>query len=335
MSNPQSIVKEFLSIKPEQMKLVVDEANAKRLEKIHKVKITLPAEGGWIIKIEGPAEMVSTAKKGIEDSLPYESNFPVENKYIDAILNYETQQAIIEEHNVEIGIVRCESVRDLIVVKGKKSECEAAKKNIKSLMKNSEAYKETIILTQDQMDHISKDSFSILKTIESLHCVSVSIGDPSPSEDGRYEIEVKGPADWRVSAAKQGILDIFHCTINLKLGDKFVEKIRDKSGGQTLRSLEEEHKVKISFANGKAFISGMKERAEAARRAIESTIRSVEQTPRGGGGQTLPSLEEGNKVKISFANGKALISWMKERAEAAWRAIKSIFPDTHENKTVV
>lgn len=281
MINPQTIVKEFLSIKPDQMKLVVDVANAKRLEKIYKVKITLPAEGGWIIKIEGPAEIVSAAKKGIEDSLPYESSFPIENKYIDAVLSYETQQAIIEEYNVQIRIVRCESVRDLIVVKGKRSGCEAAEKAIESLMKKTEAYKENIILTQDQMDHISKDSFSILKTIESLHCVSVSIGDSSPSEDGRNTIEVKGPADWRVSAAKQGILDIFHCTIKLKLGGNFVEKIRDKSGGQTLRSLEEEH-----------------------------------------------------KVKISFANGKALISWMKERAEAGWRAIKSIFTDQHENKTV-
>jgi len=67
------------SIKPEIMEFLSCSFNVKRLETIYKLKIVLPAKGGSSIVIKGPPEMVSSAKKVIDDCSPNKTSFFIEN----------------------------------------------------------------------------------------------------------------------------------------------------------------------------------------------------------------------------------------------------------------
>jgi len=201
--HPHSIIINFEFFEPNDMKLVTGYKmfNLKRLEKIHKVKLTV--EENHIV-FEGPAEMVSAAQKVIKDYPPYKMSFSVQNeKYIDVVLSDSVKETIMKDHNV---VIKNSKYSQTIEVSGKKSGCEAAKKTIESLMKNAEDYQESFFLTEDQMEQVAKDDFSIFKLIERRDCVSMFM---DVSEDERYEIVVKGPSAERVSDAKNHILKNF------------------------------------------------------------------------------------------------------------------------------
>lgn len=262
-----------MTIKPDQVAELVagDEmSDVKRLEGIHNVQITIKAD----ITIEGPPKKVSAAMKSIEDCLPHESKLTIEEKYVDEVLSKDNKQAIMKAHNVRIKTHGVAVKEVEVVITGKKGDCKAAEKAFDELLKKAKkdavAHQKTFILTEDQMDHIAKDKFSIFKTVEIDHCVSVSFEVSEPLEDGRYAIVVKGSSDESISAAKERILAEFR-TVTLPVDEQLFGKIMSRGAG-SVRSLEEEYQIKFSLKDGKAYISGVKHRTEAARSAIESII---------------------------------------------------------------
>ena len=119
--NPPTIVKEKMSVLPEMMGLLVgrNASNLDRLRQKYGVKISRPDWGNFHINIEGPVEMVSVAKKDIEDSLPRTINFVIEKKHIGLVIGTkgETITDLRRTNQVKINVgeegnVKCFNPRE-------------------------------------------------------------------------------------------------------------------------------------------------------------------------------------------------------------------------------
>ena len=162
------------------------------------------------------------------------------------------------------------------VIKAREKLCESTKKTIESIIdvkKKSadEVYEEKFYLTEDQICYVAGERCSNVKRIETTYGVTLLVGEPSFKNYGLSEIVVKGPSTEKVSAAKAYILENLPCTLNFPLQERFVARVRGPRG-EKVRRLKEEFGVLISLYDGKVFISGMKDRAEAAREAINGII---------------------------------------------------------------
>ena len=235
VSKKPTIVKENMYIGPEHMGYVVGCKLSKvnRLKKIYGVEITLRERGGSQIVIKGSADMVAAAKKDIEESLACETFF-VEKEFVAVIIGPKGERikTLRIVHNVNIRI----NNEGEVVVFGKKSEREAAKKAIESIInqnKIDEPYKETFSVTADLRGYAAGFHISDVYRIESIYNVHVY---QSSTKFGLSEILVKGASAENVSAAKKDMIE--NCPLTLSLDEGMFD-----GREETIRRLKKEHEA--------------------------------------------------------------------------------------------
>jgi len=121
-------IKEMMTIEPDMMGFVAGHKgqNVKRLHEIYGVDIILSAREGSQITIKGPAQMVSAAKKEIEENLSCKTIFFIEKDYTRMVIGKDGERIIALEAalNVDIKIHKDGEV----VITG--TRCKEAKKSI-------------------------------------------------------------------------------------------------------------------------------------------------------------------------------------------------------------
>jgi len=274
-------IKETMNIEPVMMGLVVGGKglNVKRLRRIYGVNITLPANGGSQITIEGPAKMVSAAKKDIAQNLFTKTSFFIESSYFYLVIGQEGEQNQIlqDAFNVRIDLNE-EDGR--VEITG--TRCEEAKKAIESLIERLEIaypFQEEFLVPSHLIGLVCGKKGSNRRRIESAHNVHVYIPKAVAYYDQQLQrIFVKGADAGKVSAAKQDILDKLE-TMILDLDESFIGMIIGP-GGERVRRIYEEYDVTIycerknQGVNGrrKVYIVGEKSRIQAAKDDIVSII---------------------------------------------------------------
>ena len=335
VSKMPTIIKE-MSIEADKMCLVAGHkfSNVKRLEEMYGVRVKVPAKGaGSKIVIEGPADMVSAAKKDIEESISFGTSFFIEKEFIRLIIGPKGEriESLRKEKNVKIDIsaegevklfgkkIGCEAAKEAIesiiknasivsffvekgyfgtiigregncrlglqkahnvgielnqvVVVGKKSDCEACKKTIESMIEKKKviepgAWMEKFYVPAHLLGSIVGMNGSNVKRIESKYDVQVSL--PS-AKNGRSEIWVKGKSTEDVSSAKKDIMDNLPWELVLAVDKNCYGSIIGR-GGENVQRLRREYGVKIDLKGGYAIIDGRKSRAEAAGEAIDTIL---------------------------------------------------------------
>lgn len=262
----QSITMEKMFIEPRKMNYFTDDgmSNIKRLKVNYGVRILLPAiKGGSEITIIGPAKMIDAAKNDIRERMVYQMGFFIEkNCWTDLVIGHGRAglQALANAHKVKIAI----QDNGLVTVTGSQHGCDACKKAIESLINNKKVdpyYQDMFYVPDYLMGKVSEEN---MRRIESTYNVNVSL--PS-SQNRRSEILVTGSAAENVSAAKKDILfDSLPWTLMCTIDEPFID------GKETVKRLEKEFSVDICLENGRAYISGSKDRTLAARDEIISII---------------------------------------------------------------
>ena len=274
-------IKETMNIEPVMMGLVVGGKglNVKRLRRIYGVNITLPANGGSQITIEGPsAKMVSAAKKDIAQNLFTKTSFFIESSYFYLVIGQEGEQnqMLQDAFNVRIDLNEDDG---RVEITG--TRCEEAKKAIESLIERLKIayypFQEEFLVPSHLIGLVCGKKGSNRRRIESAHNVHVYI-PKAVAYDQLQRIFVKGPDAGKVSAAKQDILDKLE-TMILDLDESFIGMIIGP-GGEKVRRIYEEYDVTIycerknQGGNGrrKVYIVGEKSRIQAAKDDIVSII---------------------------------------------------------------
>ncbi len=129
ISNDKITRMETMIIEPENMGFVVGRkgCHLKPLEDIYGVKFILPPKGGSRITIKGPAQMVSAAKKHIEDNLNCKTSFFIEKAYIGLVIGREGEKTRAMEDALHVRI-RINIEGGEVIITGVR--CEEAKKAI-------------------------------------------------------------------------------------------------------------------------------------------------------------------------------------------------------------
>ena len=85
------LINEKMFIEPDNMGLVIGHngCSLNRLKEIYGVHVRLPIKGGSQIILEGPIEMVSAAKKDIEQNQMCKTSFFIEKDYISLVIGRE------------------------------------------------------------------------------------------------------------------------------------------------------------------------------------------------------------------------------------------------------
>ena len=180
----------------------------------------------------------------------------------------ETNIALEKAHKVNINIKEDGKV----LIMGKESE--EAKKAIESLierLKTAYPYQEKFSVPSYMIRFVCGKNGSNRIRIESTHNVHVTISEPSGKDEPQI-ITVKGSEVENVTAATKDILENLPSASSILDVDESFFRCIIGRGGETVQRLEKEHDVAISLADGKAYIFGEKDRADAARNAIISVI---------------------------------------------------------------
>jgi len=104
----------------------------KCVETIYRVRINLPARGVHHNTINGPADMVSDAKREIKESLPPKKSFFIDKKHIGLIIGRggDTVRALARDLNAfKIDV---KNNGEVIIINGGKSACEVSEQFIGS-----------------------------------------------------------------------------------------------------------------------------------------------------------------------------------------------------------
>jgi len=177
ISKAPSVIKEEMTIEPDTVSFVAGRkgCNLKRLKKIYGVNIGLPPKGGSLITIEGPIEMVSAARKDIEQNLSCKTSFLIENKYRGLVFGQEGEsiRALQDALNVRFFIKEDGEV----VVTG--TRCEEAKKSIEESL-----HRKTSFFIDKEYCHLAAGpNGENLWALRTGHSVDISI-----KEDGEVVI---------------------------------------------------------------------------------------------------------------------------------------------------
>ena len=327
---------EQMTIEADKMCLVAGRkfSNKERLEKMYGVRVNVPAKGaGSQVVIKGPADMVSAAKRDIEESVSFETNFFIGKEFVRLIIGPKGEriESLRKEKNVKINNsaqgeiklcgkkIGCEAAKEAIesiiknasivsffvekgylgviigrkgdyrlglekahnvgidlnqedgkiVIVGKKSDCEACKKTIESMIEKKKAeHLEKFYVPAHLLGFVVGWNFSKVKRIESAYNVQVSL--PS-AKNGVQEIWVKGKSAEDVSCAKKDIMDNLPWKLVLAVDKNCYGSIIGR-GGENVQRLRREYGVKIDLKGGYAIIDGRKSRAEAAGEAIDTIL---------------------------------------------------------------
>jgi len=210
-------------------------------------------------------KMVSSTKRGIEGTRQRMS-FCIEQNYNALVIGHkgENIHALETEHDVEI------SIKDdgEVVVRGQTSNFESVKNAIEAMIEKWEVedvYQEKFSVPADRIGFVVGKGGANKNRIESTYGVRVYL----PAKDGSSdEVVVKGSSADQVSAAVKDIQERFpDWTMSFPANDSLFGRMVGR-GGEPVRRLEKKLRVTISVEDGNVYITGFKDRIEAAKDAI-------------------------------------------------------------------
>ena len=341
-----SATKETMIIEPDLMGFVAGRKgiHLKRLKEIYGVKIVLPPRGGSVITIEGPAEMVSAAKKDIKDNLSCETSFSIEEDPIILVMGPkgENIRALQDALNVRITINKGGEV----VITG--TRCEEAKNAIKENLSRITKFS----IENDYRYLIIGPKGETRSALEKAHNVNIKV-----EKDGKVSI-----MGFEREKAKKAIEFIIERT---KTANPFKEKISVSEltaclvcgkNGSNVERIESTYNVLVFItpAKDESQILVIGSVAENVFTAMKDILENLKELPSldvdkslvgkiiGIRGETIRRLEKEHDVVVHFekvgkdemATGKVYIVGEKSRAEAVKDAILSLISGEHNSQEI-
>jgi len=275
-NTPDPIVKETTTIAPGNIRLMAGRLgrNLKRTKEKYGVSISLPPRGDSQIILQGSVEMISAAKKDIEENLSNVTTFYIQKEYRWLVLGQEAKTVIALENFHQVDINICDDGKVQICGNSKK-KCEAAKKAIQSMIgrwKTDYSYKKKFSVPAHLMSYIRGKNGWNLNNIETTYGVQIFL----PSDTDGTEITIKGSSSNRISAAKEIIEASISCKKRFIIGKEYCHLVLGHRG-EKIVSLSEKLNVSIDVQeDGRVDVTGkQRDDTEAAKKAIESMIEEL------------------------------------------------------------
>jgi len=162
--------KEEMTIEPDMVGFAAGRkgCNLERLKKIYGVKITLPPKEGSQLIIEGPIEMVSAARKDIEQNLLCKTSFIIENKYLGLVMGQEGESIHAMEDALNVRIWINKEVGEVVVTG---TRCEEAKKAIEEILFR----KTSFFIEKDNYHLVVGSNGETILALKKVHNVAIDI----------------------------------------------------------------------------------------------------------------------------------------------------------------